>query len=104
MEAGKLNRFITVQRKTETVSASGAVTETWADLMAVRAEVREPTAEEIAGGFGEAEAQTVVFIVRWHPSPITTGDRILFAGRTYDLKEIVEIGRRNGWKLHGVGQ
>lgn len=104
MEAGKLDRPIVVQRKTETVAASGAVIETWVNLLSVRAEVRDPTADEIAGGFGQAEAQSVWFVVRWNPSPITTGDRILYAGRVYDVKEIVEIGRRKGWKLRGVAQ
>ncbi|MCW1919967.1 phage head closure protein [Rhodobacter sp. KR11] len=104
MEAGKLDRFITVQRKSVTVSATGAITETWANLMAVRAAMLEMTADEIVGDFGEAEAKTVVFLVRWHPSPITTGDRILCEGATYDLKEIVEVGRRKGWKLRGVAQ
>jgi len=102
MQAGKLNQRITVQRRAEAVTASGAVVETWADLMSVRAEVRELTADEVATGFGEAQADTLVFVVRWHPAPITTGDRILFNGRAYDLKQIVEIGRREGWKLRGV--
>jgi head-tail adaptor len=85
MEAGKLDRTITVQRLIQAVAPSGAVSKTWSNL-----------------SFGEAARQTVVFLVRWHPSPITTGDRILYAGRTYDLKEIVEIGRRKGWQLRAV--
>jgi head-tail adaptor len=78
------------------------VSKTWSNLITVRAEVREPTTDEITLSFGEAARQTVVFLVRWHTSPITTGDRILYAGRTYDLKEIVEIGRRKGWQLRAV--
>ena len=104
MEAGKLDRFIIVQRKSVTVSATGATSETWANLLAVRAAMLDATADEIAGDFGEAEAKTVVFLVRWNPTPITTGDRILCGGETYDLKEIVEVGRRKGWKLRGVAQ
>lgn len=104
MQAGKLSKMITVQRAVETVAASGAVTRTWTDLLSVRAEVRELTADEVATGFGEAQADTLVFVVRWHPSPITTGDRIICDSRAYDLKQIVEIGRREGWKLRGVAQ
>ena len=104
MEAGKLDRFIIVQRKTESLSATGAITETWTNLLAVRAAILDQTAEEIAGGFGEAEAKTVVFLVRWNPTPITTGDCILCGSVVYDLKQIVEVGRRKGWKLRGVAQ
>ena len=104
MEAGKLDRTITLQRQVEAVAASGAVTKTWTNLITVRAEVRLPTAEEVTQGFGVAERQTVMFVVRWSPTPIATGDRILFAGRTFDLKEIVEIGRRRCWTLRGVAQ
>lgn len=102
MEAGKLDRRIVVQRRTETVSPSGAVSATWTDLLSVAAEVREQTADEVATGFGEAENETVVFVVRWHPAPITTADRIVYSGRTYNLKQITEIGRREGWKLRAV--
>ena len=102
MQAGKLNRTITVQREEESVGATGAVTKQWANLLTVRAEVRERTADEIATGFGEAETETLVFVVRWCPSPITTGDRILYQGRSYDLRQIVEVGRRRGWKLRAV--
>ena len=104
MRAGKLDRTITVQRLAETVGASGAVTTTWENLLTVRAEVREITADEAATGFGAGEVETLIFVVRWHPSPISTGDRILFEGKSYDLKQIAEIGRRQGWKLRGVAQ
>lgn len=102
MRAGTLDRSVTIQRRAETVAASGSVTETWTDLIACRAELRAPTAEELATGFGEAERETVIFTVRWHPTPISTGDRILCAGRFYDIKQIVEIGRRQGWQLKAV--
>lgn len=102
MQAGKLSRIVTVQRLVETVSPSGAVTQNWQNVLTCRAEVREQTAEEIATGFGQAEAEALVFLVRWHPAGISTGDRILLAGRAYDLKQIAEIGRREGWKLRGV--
>ncbi|MDB5659559.1 MAG: phage head-tail adaptor, putative, family [Cypionkella sp.] len=103
MEAGKLDRIITVQRGVETVLPGRVPTIAWTNLLTVRAEVREQNADEIATGFGQAEAETLIFVVRWHPTPITTGDRILFQGRTYDLKAITEIGRRDGWKLRAVG-
>lgn len=102
MEAGKLTRSVIFERQIETVTASGAVSKSWQPLLTVRAEVRELRAEEIALGYGSAERETLVFVVRWHPTPITTEDRVIYAGRAYDLRQIVEIGRRDGWKLVAV--
>jgi SPP1 family predicted phage head-tail adaptor len=102
MQAGKLDRQITIQTKTETIAASGGVTMLWEDVATLRAEVREQTADEIATGFGFTEAETLVFVIRWHPSRVTTDQRIMFDGRAYDIKQIAEIGRRAGLKLRGV--
>ena len=103
MQAGKLDRTIIVQRGLEALQPGRVPTITWTNLITVRAEVREQNADEIATGFGQAEAETLVFVIRWHPTPISTGDRIVFEGRSYDLKAIAEIGRREGWKLRAVG-
>lgn len=104
IEAGKLNRTVTFERQTETVTASGAISKSWQPLMTVRAEVRELRAEEVALGYGTAERETLVFVVRWHPTPISTEDRVLYAGRAYDVRQMVEIGRGVGWKLVAVAQ
>lgn len=101
MQAGKLSSTITIQRQTETVTASGGVVKTWADLATVRAEIVQQTATEFLAGYGEAEDGTIIFRVRFRPG-ITTADRVSYAGRVYDLKEIKEIGRKRGLELRGV--
>lgn len=102
IEAGKLDRTVQFERLVETVSASGAVAKVWTPFLTVRAEVRELRADEAATGFGEAERETVVFVVRWNPTPITTGDRVIHAGRVFDIHQITDLGRRDGWKISGV--
>lgn len=102
LESGKLDRLVTFERVTETVAASGAVSRVWTPFMAVRAEVRELRADEVTTGFGEGDRHAVVIVTRWHPNPITTGDRVTVAGRSYDIRQIVELGRRGGWKLSAV--
>lgn len=102
MQAGKLDRQIVIQSKTDTIAVSGAVTATWRDTATVRAQVREQTSDEIATGFGSADAETLVFVIRWHPAGITTDQRILYRGKAYDVKQVAEIGRREGLKLRGV--
>ena len=99
--AGKLDRKITLQRITETVTATGAVSTTWADIATVRAEVVQTVAAEGFTDYGTAEDGTVIFRLRYRPG-ITTADRVIYEGRTFDLKEVVEIGRRAGLELKGV--
>lgn len=102
IEAGKLNRTVTFERLVETVNPSRSVSKSWTPFLTVRAEVRELRADEITAGFGQAEHDTLAFVVRWHPSPITTGDRVVYGGRTFDIRQIAELGQRVGWKIVGV--
>lgn len=104
IEAGKLDRTVTFERYEKTVNPSGSVSENWRPILTVRAEVRELRAEEVTVGFGEAQRETLVFVVRWNPTPITTGDRIAYNGRLFNIRQIVELGRRDGWKPVGVAQ
>lgn len=101
MRAGKLDRTISIERKTETVSPTGAVVSAWLNIATVRAEIVTQSASEFLTGFGEAENGTVVFRVRYLAG-ITTADRVSYAGQVYDLKEVTEIGRRRGLELRAV--
>ncbi|TPM61104.1 head-tail adaptor protein [Mesorhizobium sp. B2-2-4] len=101
MRAGKLDRTITIERKTETVSETGAVVAAWLNIATVRAEIVTQSASEFLTGFGEAENGTIVFRVRYLAG-ITTADRVTYAGQVYDLKEVTEIARRRGLELRGV--
>lgn len=101
MRASKLDRTIAIERKTETVSPTGAVVAAWQNVATVRAEIVTQSASEFLTGFGEAENGTIVFRVRY-VAGITTDDRVSYAGHVYDLKEVTEIGRRRGLELRAV--
>lgn len=102
IEAGKLDRVVTFERSAKTVHPSGTTSKSWIPFLTVRAEVRELRTEELTAGFGQTDQQNLVFIVRWNPIEITTEDRVIYAGRGYDIKQIVDLGRRVGWKISGV--
>lgn len=101
MRAGKLDRQITLERHSETVGASGAVSETWTPVATVRAELVQQSADEYLTGMGEAENGTVVFRIRYLAG-LTTADHVTFEGAAYDLKEITEIGRRRAMELRAL--
>lgn len=101
IRSGKLDRLITLERKSETVSETGAVSETWTPIATLRAELVRQTAEEFLTGPGETENTTVIFRTRYL-SGMTTADRISYNGETFDLEAIVELGRRRGLELRAV--
>ena len=102
IESGKLDRVAVFERQVETVAASGAVAKSWAPFLTLRAELREMRTDEVANSFGEGDARAVVLVVRWHPTAITTSDRVQINGHAYDIKQITELGRRGGWKIAAV--
>ena len=100
LNIGQMNRRVTIERLTEKLSPSRDVVKTWASLATVWAEVLQQTASEFFTGYGEAETGTVIFRVRYRPG-ITTADRVICDGISYGLKEIKEIGLRDGLELRG---
>lgn len=101
MRAGKLDRTIAIERLTETVTPTGSVVTAWTNIATVRAQIVTQSASEFLTGYGEAEAGTIVFRIRYIAG-ITTADRVSYGGQIYDLKEVAEIGRRRGLELRAV--
>lgn len=101
IRAGKLQHRIELQRLVETVSASGHVSRTWTTYATGRAELRQASISEYLTAFGEGDAGNGVFLVRWLPG-VTTADRILHDGKTWNIKAIAEIGRKRGLELRAV--
>ena len=100
LNIGRMNRRIIIERETEAVSPSGDVSKVWALVATAWAEMVQQSASEFFTGYGEAETGTVIFRIRYRPE-ITTADRVTYAGTTYNLKEIKEIGWRDGLELRG---
>lgn len=90
MEAGRLNRRITVQRKAVTYDAYNEPIESWADKYTVWAEV-------ITSGGGEFYAAqklnaqtTAVFKIRYTKA-FTTLDRIKYESRIFEILSLNNI-------------
>ncbi|WP_041694468.1 phage head closure protein [Agrobacterium tumefaciens] len=100
INAGKMDRRITIERQTEIVKPSGDVVRAWATVAVVWAEIIQQSATEFFTGFGEAETGSIIFRIRYMPG-ITTADRVSYNGNAYGLKEIKEIGRYEALELRG---
>lgn len=98
MQAGQLDRLITLQGKTSTQDDHGGVVEAWA-------KVADIWAQYLAGGGNERFASAQVyaetqgrFRIRWR-SGVTPQHRIVFDGKEWDIIAVDEIGRRTGLEL-----
>jgi head-tail adaptor len=118
VRAGRLDRKIDIQRKTVTHSASGQATETWTNLAARRwASVSPVSATERFSAPQLLARQQTEFQVRWSTdiADLSPLDRIVYPAvpdtspptpipgtSIYDIVEVHEIGRLEGFKIIAV--
>ena len=91
--AGQLDRLITIEQPTETTSATGGRTETWAEFAQAWAGKRDLSGREFFQAQAVQSEIGTAFRIRWR-SAITTKMRINDGGDLYDIEAIVEVGRR----------
>jgi SPP1 family predicted phage head-tail adaptor len=100
---GKLTRQISLERKVETVAASGAVSETWTEYATARAELVQFRGEDYLTGASEGVANRASFRI-WYLSDVTTADRVVYNEATYQITGLIEIGTRRGLEILAVSQ
>lgn len=118
MNAGKLDRKITIQRRTVSVSDSGSATEVWTTIYLRYSSSMWPmkSAETVSAPAAAAFEQTE-FRVRYSSSlaDLSPKDRIIYPALTaaesvdvdyeiperniYDILGVQEINRREGFKI-----
>jgi len=101
MEAGKLDRRITLQRFTTTKNEFNEDVQTWADLATVWASKEDIRDSERWQASEVAAEVTTRFRIRWSNTvkDIDPRDRVLFDGRIYAINAVKEIGRRVGLEI-----
>ncbi len=100
MQAGKLDRRITMQRSTFVVDDYGEQIATWQTLDTVWGQK-----VEMRGSERYTSAQTLAqydtkFRIRYRRN-LRAADRIICDGVTYDIGPVIEIGRGEGLEFHG---
>ncbi len=101
MRAGNLDRIITIERVTTTVDDYGMPVEGWATVATLRAELIQSSAQEFIRAYGATTDTIAIFRTRFLDG-VTTADRVTYASRSYDVKEVKEIGRRAGLELRCI--
>lgn len=101
MRAGKLDKTITIERHAITVDDYGTQTEGWSQIATVRAQLVQSSTEEFIRSFGSTGETAVIFRIR-HRDGLKVADRVTNQGQVFDVKEIKELGRREGLELRCV--
>lgn len=101
MRAGKLDKTVVIERRGETVDEFGTVSDGWTLIASVRAQIVQASTEEFLRSAGTSAETAIVFRIR-HRADLMTSDRVTHAGRAFDVKEIKELGRREGLDLRCV--
>lgn len=98
MDAGRLDRRVSILALTEGQDDYGGVTEIWSPLTSVWARwLPGAGSERFAAASTYAETQGR-FHIRWR-SDITPQHRVAWDGKEFDILDVVEIGRREGLEL-----
>lgn len=94
MRAGKLKARIQIERQQELVSDAGTVRRVWLPLLTTRAEVRQASTDEFLLNQIVGDKNRAVFLIRYPAVEITTEDRLVYAGKAWNVIGLAEIGRR----------
>ncbi|WP_020187102.1 head-tail adaptor protein [Methylopila sp. 73B] len=99
MRAGALRERLTIQCLAGVVTNDlGETAEQWETVKAMRGQLVEQTASESVEASGVAAVTSLVFRMRFLPG-LTVAHRIVHEGRTLDVVEIKELGRRGGHEV-----
>lgn len=99
MEAGKLDRRISIRQLTLTQDEVGGQVEDYeTERAAVWAQKRDLSGRELILAQQTAAEATVRFFIRFR-SDVELTDRIVYDSENYDIQHIAEIGRGEGLEI-----
>ncbi len=106
MRAGALDRRITLMRNEPTQSARGGLTDHWVTLATLYAAVKYDRGGERFATQQVVGQGVVTFVIRWGSawSDFAVKDRVSFDGRDYDVRDVRELGRREGIEIDATAR
>jgi SPP1 family predicted phage head-tail adaptor len=104
MRGGKLDRRIVLQQATTTYDALNNPVKTWATLATVWASKTDLSDTERVQAAEVGADMTTRFQIRHSNtvSVINPKDRLTYAGNTYQIVAVKEIGRNEGYEITAV--
>ncbi|MCL1126712.1 phage head closure protein [Shewanella surugensis] len=87
MQAGKLNKRITLERKTTTQNQYGEELDTWERLANTWAEIVSETCDRVEIGGALQQRYQIELMMRYRAN-FSINDAVVYAGRRYDVTEL----------------
>lgn len=102
MQAGRLDRFITIEKLEEREDTDGAAgEEIWTEIACnVPAQILSPKGTERFSSDQFSAQNILIFRIRWRDD-LTVKHRIIYNDNTYDITFIKELGRKKGIEITG---
>lgn len=89
MDAGQLNRRITIQRPSTTRDAYGQPTKDWTDVFTTWAGIRAATSREIYAASGFTSGVSHIVTLRYRPrTPVLSSYRVFYGGRLFQIQAV----------------
>lgn len=98
MNAGKLDRRITIETPVITYDEWNHPQKSWGQLALVWASKTDRTESEVTELSQTVAINRTVWTIRWRDD-ITTAQRIQYNNDLYEIKGIKELGRREGLQI-----
>lgn len=98
MEAGRLDRRLTIESNEPIQDQFGSMTAAWLPFATVWGRVSPVSGTEPFKSDQVTAAAATKFRIRWIDG-LTESMRIVYNGRNYNIKNIFEIGRREGFDV-----
>jgi len=101
MQAGSLDRRVTLLRRSTVEDDFNADAETWSELATVWASFKPVSDVERVQAQAVGAVATARFQIRWSTQvrDLSPKDRLLFEGRTYGVSAVKPLGRRTGLEI-----
>jgi SPP1 family predicted phage head-tail adaptor len=88
LQSGRLNRLVTIQRKSGTKDGLGQSASTWIDFALVWANIRYLNGKEYMAGQVEVSKAIASVRIRYRED-ITAAMRVLYRGATFDIAAVL---------------
>lgn len=96
MCASRLRQQVELQSVSTTRDRIGGLVEVWSTAATVRAEVRQASGREVWYR-GQLAAQASWTITIRHRTGVTTKQRVVYGGRTFEVRSVRDIDERRHW-------
>lgn len=98
INAGELNRRVTIEMRTASRDAAGGEVVTWSTRADVWARKRDITGRDRLRADQKVVEASAAFLIRWR-TDIASTDRLVCDGVAYDIQHMAEIGVREGLEI-----